>query len=427
MGGTALALVLTVASGPASAETKRERQLEKRIENLENMMRGMQEELKRARDEAKQAKEAATKIPEKVTRSGKKGITLTVSGQVNRAVLMASDGEDVNWYNVDNDHSSTRVRFEGRGKISSDFTVGTNFEVEMQTNPSNSVNKFNNEDPGATSFRTRKTEIFFDSKKFGKLTLGHGPTASDGSSEIDLTGTNLVIKSNQGEFAGGQIFIRERNEGTSQKLQSTNPTIGGTFSNFDGLSRQDRLRYDTPKFFGFRAAGSFLNESAMDGAALYVGKHFGVKMAGKIAYAHDPQGSNDRNQLSGSASALHESTGIGLTFASGCRNAFGFSDGPNAQSCTEKSFWYIKPGWQWDIFDFGRTHFAIDYYDSRGIGTRGDRARSIGGGIVQKVDGWSTEIYLGFRNYELQRSPSGNVNSDFQDIFAMLAGARIKF
>ncbi len=47
-------------------------------------------------------------------------IDFYISGQLNRAVLYADDGESAKWFFVDNDNSSTRFRFRG----SNDFENG---------------------------------------------------------------------------------------------------------------------------------------------------------------------------------------------------------------------------------------------------------------------------------------------------------------
>ena len=52
----------------------------------------------------------------------------------------------------------------------------------------------------------------------------------------------------------------------------------------------------------------------------------------------------------------------------------------------------------------------------------GDEFTSYGIFVVQKIDKIATELYLGVRNHELDR-----VGQNFDDIFAVLGGARIKF
>jgi len=43
-----------------------------------------------------------------------------------------------------------------------------------------------NSEAGPNNFTERKLEIYFDSKRLGRLWLGQGDTASNGTSEVDL-------------------------------------------------------------------------------------------------------------------------------------------------------------------------------------------------------------------------------------------------
>jgi len=45
-----------------------------------------------------------------------------------------------------------------------------------------------NSEAGPNNFTERKLEIYFDSKRLGRLWLGQGDTASNGTSEVDLSG-----------------------------------------------------------------------------------------------------------------------------------------------------------------------------------------------------------------------------------------------
>jgi hypothetical protein len=52
----------------------------------------------------------------------------------------------------------------------------------------------------------------------------------------------------------------------------------------------------------------------------------------------------------------------------------------------------------------------------------GDEATSYGAFLVQNLEPVATQLYLGVRNHALDR-PGG----DFDDLFAILTGARVKF
>ena len=114
----------------------------------------------------------------------------------------------------------------------------------------------------------------------------------------------------------------------------------------------------------------------------------------------------------GSFSIRHDS-GLNFTAAAG-------RDDRNDNRDPE--FWYLKLGYQNQLNSWGRTAFAIDYYDGQDIDQTGDESKSYGAFAVQNLDDYGTEFYLGLRNHELERQ-----GTDVDDVFAVLSGARVKF
>src|SRR3546814_2261524 len=87
---------------------------------------------------------------------------------------------------VDNDSSSSRFRIHADGQVTSDFSVGGIFELEVQPNESNGANQFDEGDQSnatTDTLKDRRVEVFFTSKKFVRVYMGQGPTASDGTAE----------------------------------------------------------------------------------------------------------------------------------------------------------------------------------------------------------------------------------------------------
>ena len=70
-------------------------------------------------------------------------------------------------------------------------------EAEYQPLPSNTVSQFDDlPDWDFPATNIRKAEVAFANEHFGKLWLGQGSMASDGSAEVDNSGTvdNLVFQ-----------------------------------------------------------------------------------------------------------------------------------------------------------------------------------------------------------------------------------------
>ena len=193
MGLVGLVAVPLVASADELSDLKVQVQaLMQRIEALENQVQ--------------EQASAPTSAPAKMASSGNEAIKLEVSGQVNRALLVADDGDRSRLFHVDNDNSSTRVRWHGTGQFNDDLTAGALIEVQFESNSSSGVDIDQDGEVGTNSFTQRHLTLFLDSKALGRLWVGQGATASNGTSEVDLSGTSVINYAGIGDLAGGLSF-----------------------------------------------------------------------------------------------------------------------------------------------------------------------------------------------------------------------------
>ncbi|MFQ5938656.1 MAG: porin [Alphaproteobacteria bacterium] len=409
-------------AGPARADViddlvKKNEALEQMVLELMQEVQDLKQQVQGAAKEAKEAKEAAAgpaEPAENMVSSGNKNVKLAVSGQVNRGVLYAHDGGDGELFHVDNDNSSTRFRLVGTAQFDEEFSVGTQIEVQLESNSSAAVSQLSDRGAdGADFLSQRKLELYLDSETAGRLWLGQGDTASNGTAEVDLSGTTVVGNSDIKDVAGGILF-RQTEEGVGETPVSlASPSIGNVFNNLNGLSRDDRLRYDTPGLYGFNLAGSAIADGRYDVALRYSQTIADVKLASAFAFANQ---TDDSNIVDGSISALHTPTGINLSYAQGSR-----WDHTNSAR-NARTFRYTKLGWQWPIFSFGKTALSTDYYSGTDIGENGDFSQAWGLQLVQKIDKIATEIYAGYRDHAYDED-----DRNFDDIDVVLTGARIKF
>lgn len=334
--------------------------------------------------------------------SGNDKVKLSISGQVNRGVLYADDGTETGIMHVDNDNSSTRFRLIGSGKYDDEITVGTQIEVQIESDSTANINIDGTNTGGAAGFTERKLELFFDHTRFGRLWLGQGDTASNGTSEVDLSGTGVIGYSGVADMAGG-IDFGGLGSGTE---------VGDVFSNFDGLSRDDRIRYDTPSFSGVKLSASSAEGNKHDAAVRFSGDvGGGLRLAAAAAWA---KSATFDSQINGSVSLLHDS-GFNVTAAGGRRTL------RDPARIEDPVFYYAKLGYLWKG-GIGDTAFAVDYELANDVAADDDEATSFGLFVVQKVDSIATDLYIGVRNYQLDRP-----GTNFDDIRAVMAGARIKF
>lgn len=88
-----------------------------------------------------------------------------------------------------------------------------------------------------------------------------------------------------------------------------------------------------------------------------------------------------------------------------------------------QKFWYGKLGYiAEDLFRFGASHVSVDYGQYDNIAANNDEGTTFGIQFVQSIGAWGTDLYAGYRRYDLERA-----GATFDEIDVMLAGARVKF
>ena len=257
----------------------------------------------------------------------------------------------------------------------------------------------------------RKAEVYLDSENLGRLWLGQGSMASDETAEVDFSGTTVVGYSLVADMAGGPFF--RLGDGALSSVH-----VEDAFTNFDGLSRKLRVRYDTPEFLGGFSLGTSVGTQVVpeetditvwDIAARYENTIGDFKVAGAVAFS---QPDEDDFLYDGSVSFLHEPTGLSLTLAAA------YSD----EEPVDGRYGYVKLGYQTDLFEVGKTAFSIDAYYGEDIAAAGSTSTSFGFQLAQHLDYLQTELYLGARSYSYDEAAV-----DFDDSFAVLTGARVRF
>ena len=334
--------------------------------------------------------------------SGVDNVDVTLYGQINKAYLFSDNGDSSKSYFVDNANSSSRLGLNLKVGVSEDFTVGGKLEYEFLSSASNVVNQLNTSNDA--DFKLRHADIFFNSDAYGKISLGLGSMAADGSSQTDLSGTSVVTYVSIGDMAGGQLW----DDGTV--VSGAGSDIGDVYKDLDG-GRKDRFRYDTPSYHGLMLSAAAAADSQYDLALRYNRKYDSVTVASAIAWQNPNDGDVD-SIYNGSVSLLFNN-GINATLAAGTEDS---------DTAEEGSFWYTKLGYQIELFEMGTTAFSIDYGQYDDFAEEGGEATVYSVAAVQKVDDWGTEFYLGVRQHEYDEN-----STDYDDIFAVMSGARLKF
>ena len=199
-------------------------------------------------------------------------VDFTISGHVNRALFLTDMENGSKQARVqDNGGSSTRIRATGSTEMMDGNKVGIQLEYQHSD--------------GSLGLRHANVQY---SGGFGKITLGQGSEAGDGSAYSDTTG----------------VFGIGHGAGTP-----TDFGLGAYFGSLDGGGRVDMVRYDTPALGPASAAVSLANGDRVSGLVKFKSDFGGTSVGAQLATLQEP---GDTSTIGASAGATMAS---GLTLS----------------------------------------------------------------------------------------------------------------
>lgn len=216
--------------------------------------------------------------------------SVSISGQVNVAALAGDAVDDLTV--VDNNTTGSRFRIRANKDFGSGFTAGLRYELQAQFAQSNDSTEIGQNSGAAdgTVREVRYADVWIDGF-FGKIAIGRGDGAANGTSES----YGLL------NFLGGAEAHLLFNG------------AGAAFSDVDGLSRQNRIRYDSPAFGGLRFAVTFDEQDEQE-VALDFNDEFSLgKLRARVGYT---TGEGDQETIDFSV-AYKAPFGLGLAYSTG--------------------------------------------------------------------------------------------------------------
>ena len=420
-------------------------------------------------------------------RKGNRKLSLTISGYVNKAVMWWDDGQERNVYVVTNDAGRTRLRFRGKAKINNDWEAGYRIEIGFRDPRSDRVDQFGPWSGGKqiTVIDARYTLWYLKNKRWGQALVGRVESAAQNITEVNVTQTASIAKNSDVEdwSAGFQLVASGLSGAEAISSVEWRRLVNDDFIQGGEGNRINGVHYVSPTFHGFWFESSWGGDDYWDVGLWYKGKHHNIKIAAAIAYGDFSEAfSRDKNcivqgvelvtpnsddadcrQLGGSFSALHEPTGLFLTFGAGW-----FRDELINESITfagtgadeDSTYYAFQSGIEKQWHPLGKTTIYGEWF--RHFGGANDRTisaddslntqiapnfgpsniwksemRVYGGGIIQGIDAAAMRIYLGWRHYEAdvrlrQQSLDGVasgpiVTSPIRDLDVVMGGTIIKF
>ena len=353
--------------------------------------------------------ERVAELEATTARKGNRVVSLQVTGQVNKALLIFDDGVDSDAFIVDNDQSGTRIGFKGSAAINPGWKAGFNMELDIQDAASDKVSQGDDEG-GADEIKIRQNYVYIESERYGRFSLGQQSSATDGINEVVL-GNSITDSSD--------IFSSFRVQTSSGG--DSGLTVGQFVDNFDG-PREDVARYDSPSVYGFIVSASWGDDDFADVALRFKKEFNSVRFAAGVGYQMFSEDAGDREILSGSLSAMHIPSGVYVAVAGG-NVTFG-------DDTEDGSFYYAQLGIEKKLLPYGSTTIYADYGVYDGVSNEdpdlvGLEAERFGFGIVQKFDSAAFEVYALARVYSFEANDA--LTEDLEDFSTVLIGSRIKF
>lgn len=389
-------------------------------------------------------------------RKGNRTVALTIGGQVNRALLLWDDGTESNAYSVGNKNDQSNFSFAGDAKIAEGVAAGYEIVVRLRDYLSDAANQESaSNDPG---FDLWQSHWWIESETLGKISVGHASRVTDTAPETDFSEAGVAGYAGVQDVAGG-FFLRRADGGLAD-------VAWGDIGNHMNGDTADLIRYDSPSFAGFVASVSWGKDDVWDAGLRYSYEGHGVQFEAVAAYSEitDEGGEGghvDENVLVGSASILHEASGLNLTVAAGVQEFDALADDPDgvARAPSDARFIYAKLGWLAKLNALGPTAFYAEYgrYEdfltagadggvvasladvAGGCAVAGDACRVTGSeldvwglGAVQHIEAAEMQVYLGYRRYGadvdlVDGAGNAAAAARLEDLHTLIAGSKIAF
>lgn len=417
--------------------------------------------------------ERVAELEATTARKGNRKVSLTISGQVNRAIMYWNDGGRSNTYfGLDNSNSSTRFGFSGSAKISPAVSAGFSILLDVrdkgrsalvnQTTEDGSSQERSGNANGDNLVRLRDANWWLEHSSVGRLTVGR-LTQAGGLGTIDLGGVGPVAVGGEGCLGQGMAFRDAA--GTLTGISIATLSMGCAHTAF----RTEGVRWNSPTFAGFSLAAGIgeamkVERAVENGAAnastgvgpigrnygvdlKYAGEFSGVRVAAGVGYERSDANEDDGvsanstyKNLGGVLSLLHVPTGLfvqGEYQATKGQSASALAGAALTGAEAKGDRWHVQAGIGQNWFGIGKTTLFAEYGKHNGwqglqaavtvAGKSVDSLTIWGLGINQAIDAAAMDLYIGYRNYDGRDQVEALGGIALQNISIITAGARIRF
>ncbi len=385
-------------------------------------------------------------------RKGTRKVSLTISGFVSHHVMWWDDGHQSDMYIADGGNYGSRWRFLGTAKINADLTAGFLYEFQNNVNGLQGVNQTNGgDDLGNTGTAgagigfsvLRDSTVWLRHARLGMVKVGHGSTATDNLVLIDLAGMTGASTPDVSLYNGAMIVRQSVPGGPTAGFTWNQAIVGG--ESWD-TTRRNHVLYETPTLAGFTLQAAVAEDNYWDVALRYAGEHHGLRIAAGIGYQVNSEFNGaagalnnctasctrEEEQIKGALSVLHVNSGLFFTGSAGKREFSRAANDLSSAPSTELSYWHIAGGVSKNFFGIGKTVLFAEYGShedalTHSFAVASSEVTNFGIGVNQYVDAAAMEIFLTYKQFEVDVGLVGGGSLATSDYSTVIMGTRISF
>ena len=356
--------------------------------------------------------ERVAELEATVAKKGNRRVSVTISGQINKAMLWTSEDFGPQQHGViDNSNSPSVVSIDGAAKIDKDWKAG--YRIEFGLDTARPIPLLENQ------VQIRHQFVYLEGP-VGKVSLGHTSLATDKITQISLANTEVA-----------------------SRMLSLTPLSTVYFLGFDlpwNDLRRDLVRYDSPTIAGFILSASYANGDTP--ASSIVNSGFnpdhswdvslryavelkdggGWRIAGGVGYRDENFTINAspisflpfvRDRVwSGSASVMHMTSGLFLN------GSMARVQGELLLGKMDYDAYALQGGIERKLFALGKTTVFAEWTQLNVDGAS-EKPWFWGLGAVQSVDAAAMDLYVTYRQLDLD---DGSAKAS-----SVMVGSRIRF
>ena len=332
---------------------------------------------------------------------GANALELDISGHADRMVRAADNnasgdalaGSDIQ--HLDNGADQSRFRMQGSQETGNGIA---GVDLEMRIGDTSECYNIKTKTAGggfpASQNQTQcdsavewsRADAFYEGG-WGRVSLGKGDSASRGSDRADLSGTDLIMNYDNRRNAS-LVFM---SEGASPTEQATYWQV---FGMYEGARSQNRARYDSPVWGGFRFAVSNANTDKYAVGATWANAEesdLQIRVAAGYTVLDSFSGgtlANSFDQMQSISASVLLAGGFNFTAGYGSTNNTVPGGAPGLE---DPGNWQFKFGYTWNDIAV-----AMRYVDASDVlGRSGDDGSSVRIGAQWVANEW-LDVYGGY-------------------------------